>query len=450
MKTRPFNHSARIGPLAGPLGVAVFIILGLLAATPALVAGGRLPPGRVVFASSPVGDAQSYIYVVKVDGTERMILFSAEAGSLNDPRCSPDGRKVLFSYWGGAVWVVDADGSNPQYLADGRMGEWSPDGKKIVFNSYGDLGYQVYIMDSDGANVTRVTSDPSGNATRGVFQPPTGKRIYFSSTRDGVYNSCMLSVNKHSLNQAIYACDLDGGNELLITDPAYLANQVHFAPDGMHFVCTSDKDVVCDACGSSFVAELTVFTADGSTSQQITHTPYRHTKPRWRGDGQKFVCQAAEICDFGMYGLYQVWTVNADGASFTRLTDPSVEIADGPDWTWVYRFGGLQPPITVGGRDSFKLGSVIPVKFVISDPDGQPVKNAVAKLYVQKMLNDAIGADIAPASANSRDAGNTFSWVGNHYEFNLDTRASWASAGNWNLEVRLDDGTSHGTVVSLR
>jgi Tol biopolymer transport system component len=442
----PMDESRR--SVARRLCLTGFIILGLLATTPALMAGGRLPPGRVVFASTPVDDWQSYIYVMKTDGTERMILVSAPFGSLNDPRPSPDGRKVLFTLWGSEVWVMDADGSNPHYLAVGRMGEWSPDGKKIVFNirNYDYPGYQVYIMDPDGANVTRVTSDTSGNATRGVFQPPNGTRIYFSSTRDGNYNSCLLS----SQNQAIYACDLDGGNESRITDPEYLANQVHFAPDGTRFVCTSDKDVACNACEQTFVAELTVFTADGSTSQKITDTSYRHTKPRWRGDGQKFVCQAAEVCDFGERSLYQVWTVNADGSSFTPVTDPTVEIADGPDWTWVYKFSGLLPPIKADGRESFKLGSVIPVKFDIYDPDGKPVNNAVAKLYVQKMLNGPIGSQIAPGSANSPNAGNTFRWVGNHYQFNLDTKASWASPGTWNLDVQLDDGTSYGTIISLR
>jgi Tol biopolymer transport system component len=437
MKARPFNHSARIGPLVGLLGLTGFIILGLLAVTPALMAGGRLPPGRVVCALTPFVDVQSYIVVMKSDGTERMVLASGPYGRLNDPRPSPDGRKVLFTQ-GAEVWEVDADGSNLQSLAYGRMGEWSPDGKKIVFNAYG----QVYLMDADGANVTRVTSDPSGNANRGVFQPPNGTRIYFTSTRDGFVNSCSGTVNP-----VIYACDLDGANEVRITDPAYYATQPHFARDGSRFVCVSDKDVPCVPCGSTWVTELTVFAADGSSSQQITQTLYRHTKPRWRADGQKFVCQAAEVCDFGLYYLYQVWTVNADGSDFTRLTDPSIEIADGPDWTWMYQFSGFLPPLTADARTSFKLGSIIPVQFVVYDPDGKAVNNAVARLFVQKV--GSIGDPIAPAPLGRPGGDNTFRWVDPQYQFNLDTRAKWASTGTWKLQVQLDDGTSYDAVISL-
>lgn len=436
-KRAPMDESRR--SVARRLCLTGFIILGLLATTPALMAGGRLPPGRVVCALTSFIDLQPQIVVMKTDGTDRVVLASGLYGSVNDPRCSPDGRKVLFTQ-GSEVWVVDADGSNPQPLAFGRMGGWSPDGKKIVFNSngYDGLGYQVYVMDADGANVTRVTSDPSRNATRGVFQPPDGTRIYFASTRDDFVNSCSGQVNP-----VIYACDLDGGNEVRITDPAYNANQPHFAQDGSRFVCISDKDIPCDYCYPTWVAQLITFAADGSAPQQVTQAAYRHTKPRWRADGQKFVCQAVEPC---LYGLFQVWTVNADGSNFTPVTDPTVEIADGPDWTWVYTFSGLLPPITADGRASFKLGSVIPVRFVIYDPDGQPVNNAVAKLYVQ----NPIGGQITPPSANAPNAGNTFCWVGDHYQFNLDTKANWASLGTWNLEVQLDDGTSYGTIISLR
>ncbi len=418
------------------------VLLGLLTVAQVAMAGWRLPPGRVVFASTPVGDPQSYICVVKTDGTERLVL--ASGASLNDPRCSPDGRKVLFSQ-GATLWMVDAAGTNLQYLTSGRQGEWSPDGHRIVFNrSDTAFGYQVYLMDVDGGNVIRVTSDPSRNATRPVFQPPSGARIYFSSTRDGVPNSCVGSVN-----QAIYACGLDGGNLVRITSPSYQANQVHFAPDGTCFVCMSDKDIACVPCGTTWVAQLIVFRADGSTSQQVTDAAYRHTKPRWRGDGQKLVCQAAEVCEFGNHAKYQVWTVDADGSNFVPLTDPNVEIADGPDWTWVYKFSGFLPPIAAASGSSFKLGSVIPVKFVVYDPDGQPVRDAVARLYVQAMPNPSIAARVPGATAFFPEPVNAFRWATDHYQFNLNTRADWASAGTWKIHVQLDDGTCHDTTILL-
>src|SRR5690242_1345810 len=55
------------------------------------------------------------------------------------------------------IYVMDADGSNPQRLTNNPAGDfvnnWSPDGQQILFNSVRDGNSELYVMNADGSNV---------------------------------------------------------------------------------------------------------------------------------------------------------------------------------------------------------------------------------------------------------------------------------------------------------
>ena len=115
------------------------------------------------------------------------------------------------------VYVMDSDGSNVQRLTHTpvRRGgsfapEWSPDGQKIVFDSTRDGNFEIYVMDADGSNVQRLTHNDKVDA-RPTWSPD-GQRIVFHSSRDSSSDQPPYLEPAVFLNFEIYVMDADGGN----------------------------------------------------------------------------------------------------------------------------------------------------------------------------------------------------------------------------------------------
>ena len=130
----------------------------------------------------------------------------ASGYSDNFPSWSPAGRIAFASSRDGnfEIYVMDSDGNNLQRLTDHEDSDmypsWSPDGR-IAFASNRDGNFEIYVMDSDGNNLQRLTDhDTSDNVPS---WSPDG-RIAFASNRDG--------------NFEIYVMDSDGNNLQRLTD----------------------------------------------------------------------------------------------------------------------------------------------------------------------------------------------------------------------------------------
>ncbi|MBN1218008.1 MAG: PD40 domain-containing protein [Anaerolineae bacterium] len=116
------------------------------------------PDGRLMVKGClPNGDCGLYI-IGPNGGGERKI--SGEGGD-TAPAVSPDGSKIAFmSSARGAtnweIWVMNADGSNPQRLTENGSNDglpaWSPDGQSIAFVSDQGGVWAVWVMNADGSN----------------------------------------------------------------------------------------------------------------------------------------------------------------------------------------------------------------------------------------------------------------------------------------------------------
>ncbi len=141
------------------------------------------------------------------------------------------------------IWVMNADGSNQTRLttndASGSgdfLPDWKPDGTEILFHR-GDLEFEsdLYKMNSDGSNIQQLTTRPLVLDAFGSWSPD-GTRIAFHSTQDG---------NKIGSNEwdqwEIYTMDADGGNETRVTNTSALESGPDWTDAGIVFAATPDN-----------------------------------------------------------------------------------------------------------------------------------------------------------------------------------------------------------------
>lgn len=129
------------------------------------------------------------IWVAKVDGSDRELIYgnSSIDNTFTGPKFSPDGKKIVFVCTGiafleknGFKWNENA---TVKFLnVNGSTPSFSPDGSKIVYEStegeegmvtYGD----VWVMDIDGTNRTRLTFDKDGGS-HPCYSPDGTKIVY--------------------------------------------------------------------------------------------------------------------------------------------------------------------------------------------------------------------------------------------------------------------------------
>jgi Tol biopolymer transport system component len=159
---------------------------------------------RIVFSRSPVGDPNAgQIWVMNHDGSGQTQLTS---GLDHDPAFSPDGSQIAFTRITGApeapaeqIWIMNADGTEQTQLTfPGANGDhahgasFSPDGRKIVYSHFdGALGYHdVAVINVDGTGQFALTT---ASAATDAYQPdfsPDGRRIVFdryNQTQDDLF-----------------------------------------------------------------------------------------------------------------------------------------------------------------------------------------------------------------------------------------------------------------------
>ncbi len=156
------------------------------------------PDGSRILFSLAKGAAQP-IVSVNIQGKDRHDLTGA--GINNWPAFSPDGHQIAFgSNRDGdfEIYVMNTDGSNVRRLTKSpgldMRPAWSPDGKQIAFTSNRDGNYEVYVMNADGSKVRRVTNHPERDDC--ATWHPDGKRLALVSERDGRFDLYLIDVPK--------------------------------------------------------------------------------------------------------------------------------------------------------------------------------------------------------------------------------------------------------------
>src|SRR5262249_40037420 len=140
------------------------------------------------------------------DGSNQRNL-TQNAAADRQPAWSPDGSRIAFvSDRDGRqdLYVMNADGSNPTRLTDGcclsvdAEPTWSPDGKQIAFGSTGPFngGWHIWGVNADGTNLRQLTQGPGVDPA----WSPDGSTVAYSSGSDYIYFVGADGTGEHVFN----------------------------------------------------------------------------------------------------------------------------------------------------------------------------------------------------------------------------------------------------------
>lgn len=226
--------------------------------------GGGL--GQIIFVSGDYDKRQYEIFSINSDG---------------------GGRKQL-THLGGTVSIP----------------AWSPKGDKIIFSFKKNQSdtWQLYTMNPDGADITKISTNDQRNYSSPDISPD-GEKIVFMSEGE----TPSTGKKRH---QTIFIMDADGSNEVqLITDPPKnMIGEVgpSWSPDG--------KKIMFYSYAKSQIMEIFIINPDGTEQEQLTTMNHFVSSPSWSPDG-KFI-----VFVKGLSTSSDIYRMNSDGTDIIRLT----------------------------------------------------------------------------------------------------------------------------------
>ncbi len=208
-----------------------------------------------------------FLYVMDADGKNQRRVTTTPIGSHFE--WSPDGKRFLFqSSWedtshrgkdglhSSAIYMMNTDGTQQQQRLrpvgnHDSWPTWSPDGKWIAFCSEQDGNQDIYVMNTDGSKVHRLTDDEAGDT--GPVWSPDGSQIAFTSFRTHPGGSvCLIQA--------------DGSDEKLIYERG---SAVGWSPDAQRILLTKNGQLGTIEIGGLHEVWLT---KPGSQSLDATFT----------------------------------------------------------------------------------------------------------------------------------------------------------------------------------
>jgi len=163
------------------------------------------------------------IYQLRSESPDTLLPLPVDGGGVQAAR-SPDRTRIAYSSNKAGspdLYVMDADGRNPRRITTdpGSEGEpvWTPDGTRLVYTSTpAGAPSQIVSVRADGTDPRPLTSSAGGNRAPDIS--PDGRRVVFVSTRDG--------------NPEIYEVELAGGEARRLTKTGDREASPRFLPTG--------------------------------------------------------------------------------------------------------------------------------------------------------------------------------------------------------------------------
>lgn len=220
------------------------------------------PDGRTIAFVRRESGGKDQIWSMNADGTNKTRLTMSETKNDYLPRWSPDGSRIAFgrcddTYLLCDLAVVRTTGGLPETsilaITDTSAGAvWTPDGVQIIFAvKTGDIGTNIFSINSDGTNMTQLTFVTSPRILRPVEVSPNGETIGLASSAGNIVNTF-----------EVYLLPVAGGSLLNITNNQAYDLFAKWSPDGNFILFYSRRD------GS--LGEIFLMRSNGANAVRLT------------------------------------------------------------------------------------------------------------------------------------------------------------------------------------
>ena len=174
------------------------------------------PDGTKIVLAAKQGP-RDRILIVDVKRNKVVKEIKPPLGAITSPSFSPDGNRIVFTGYAGGIsdlFIVNTDGSGLQRLTDDKYADlepaWSPDGKTITFTTdrgpgtdfstlrFGNMRVALYHLDE---GTTEVLPRMEMGKNVNPQWAPDGQSIAFVSDRNGVSNLYLYKFSDQQIYQ---------------------------------------------------------------------------------------------------------------------------------------------------------------------------------------------------------------------------------------------------------
>ena len=227
------------------------------------------------------------------------------------------------------IYVIDTNGENLRRLTDdpvaAHSATWSPNGRAFAYVSHRDGKAEIYVMDLNKNETRRLTNHPASDDN--PAWSPDGHWIAFSSNREGDFKE----------NYDLYKMDATGGNLQRLTNKGKYNSAPAWSPDGKQIAFYSIRN----DSGDIYVMDV--------NRRNLMRLAFG-VRPSWSPDGEKIAYYAWE---WG--GGSSIYVMNAKGQNSRRVSPPETWSEDpvwSPDGHWIAYESELENPWGNPNRDS--------------------------------------------------------------------------------------------------
>ncbi|MBK9976576.1 MAG: PD40 domain-containing protein [Gemmatimonadetes bacterium] len=272
----------------------------------------------ITFQSTRDGRTCDQQFVMRADGSD-VRRVSNGLGKVTCGWFLPDGKRLFFGSShahdstcppkpdpsAGYVWPLDQfdiytvnrDGTGlkrlTNYNAYTAEGVLSPDGKRIVFTSLKDGDLDIYTMNVDGTDVRRLTTTPGYDG--GPWWSPDGKKIVYrahhpaDSAQLADYRALLARKMIRPSRVELYTMNADGSDQRQITALGGANFGPSWTPDGKKIIFATNHVAPRSGNFDLYLVDASASKAGRDQVEQVTFTPGFDGFPMFSPDGKKLL-----------------------------------------------------------------------------------------------------------------------------------------------------------------